>query len=72
MNEVNYGIVSGPMHIWNKPHENCQRCGVPLNVGMVLLNSKEPIIFPYMKMGEGMHIECYINHVMDIYWEKKT
>lgn len=60
--------------MYSKPDENCPRCGIPLNVRMVLhnvpQNCKEHITYPYMKIGESMHMECYIHHVMDIYWEK--
>lgn len=55
--------------------ENCQKCGIPLNVGMVFQNvpenCKEYITFSFMEIGQSMHMECYIQHVIDTYIEKK-
>lgn len=56
---------------YSKPKEKCPRCGISLNVRMVLHNTsencKENITYPYMDIGESMHFECYMEHVMDTY-----
>lgn len=58
----------------NEIEEKCPKCGIPLNVRIVLHNipenCKEYITYPYMKIGESMHMDCYIHHVMDMYFKK--
>jgi len=59
---------------YSKPNENCPKCGIPLNMGFTVhnvpKNCEKYITFPYMKIGESMHMECYIQHVMDKVMEK--
>lgn len=49
--------------------ENCIRCSKTLSRGVALSNnpenSKEQLTFPYMESGEGMHLECYVQHVIE-------
>lgn len=53
----------------------CPRCDMPLDQGVTFKNAKENykerITFPYMKIGESMHMECYIHHVIDSYLKEK-
>jgi len=60
---------------YTKPTENCPRCGIPLNVRVVFhnvpKNCEEFITYPFMEIGQSMHMECYIHHVIDKYLEKK-
>lgn len=62
--------------VYTKPNENCPKCGIPLNIRMVLHNHpencKENVTFQYMEIGESMHFECYIRHVMDVYLKEMT
>ena len=62
--------------MYTKPDENCPRCGTPLNVRVVVHNvpenCKEYITFPYMEIGQSMHFECYMHHVMDVYLKEMT
>jgi hypothetical protein len=62
-------------HMYTKSQENCRRCGQPLNIGTVLHNRiencKDRITFPYMDIGESMHLECYIEHVIDTHLKKR-
>ena len=50
---------------------NCPKCGLSLSRGMSLHNipenCEERISYPYMKIGESMHFECYIQKVIDEY-----
>ncbi len=50
--------------MYSKAKALCPGCNLPLNVRMVLHNvpenCKECITFPYMKIGESMHFECYL------------
>ncbi len=61
--------------MYSKPDENCPRCGIPLNVRMVFHNQpencKEYITFPYMDIGQSMHAECYIQHVINSILKEK-
>ena len=49
--------------------ENCIRCNKNLRHGVAVNNipenCKEQLTFPYMEIGEGMHLECYIQHVIE-------
>lgn len=62
-------------YMYTKPDEKCPRCGIPLNIRVVfhntLKNCETHITYPYMKVGESMHMECYIEHVIDSYLELK-
>jgi hypothetical protein len=62
--------------MYSKPVENCPKCGIKLNVRVVIHNKpencKEHLTFPYMEIGQSMHLECYIEHVIDIYLKKIT
>lgn len=56
-------------------NNKCKKCGAFLNLGCTVhnvpSNCKERITFPYMSIGESMHMECYIQHVIDVYLEFK-
>lgn len=56
--------------------EKCPKCGVLLNVRVVFhnvpRNCEEHITYPYMEIGQSMHMECYIEHVIDTYLEQKN
>ena len=54
---------------------NCPSCGFPLDVGVTLHNYKknymDRLTFPYMEIGQSMHLECYLQFVIDTIIEKK-
>ncbi len=56
-------------------NEKCPKCDVPLDLGMAVHNNLEDcrrcITFPYMKIGESMHLECYIERVIDEHFKHK-
>jgi hypothetical protein len=54
----------------NRASKKCPQCDIPLNVGAVFINCNERITFRFMEKGQSMHMECYIQHVMDIYWDQ--
>ncbi len=60
---------------YTRPNDLCPICGVPLNVRVVFHNTpencRERVTFPYMGIGESMHMECYIQHVIDTYIQSK-
>lgn len=60
--------------MYARPHEKCPGCGVLLNLGVVFINVPENcdirLTYPYMKIGEAMHMECYIQHVIDTHINK--
>ena len=68
-------IAIGNSKMYDNPDEKCPRCGINLNVRMVLhnvpVNCKEHITYPYMEIGESMHFECYLEKVVDVYLLKK-
>ena len=49
--------------------ENCPRCNKKLERGCTVhnvpANCQEQLTFPYMEIGEAMHIECYIQKVIE-------
>lgn len=48
--------------------EKCGGCGRTLCCGIRLHRLKdelENVNFPYLKLGESMHLECYINRVIE-------
>ena len=55
--------------------KKCKVCGDCLKLGCTVNNipenCEERITFPYMEIGESMHMECYIQHIIDCYLEKK-
>jgi hypothetical protein len=64
------------MTAWDPEKDICARCKTTLADGWALKNEdieKEGARkrFPYMLYGEGMHMECYIERVIDCYTEKK-
>ncbi len=65
----------GNSKMYTKPDEICPRCGENLNLGMVFhnvpSNCKERNTYTYMDIGQSMHAECYIEHVIDCYLKKK-
>ena len=60
----------------SKAGELCSICGIPLNKGCVVHNvpenCKEHITFPYMRIGDRLHIECYIQHVIEVILMEKV
>jgi hypothetical protein len=58
-------------YIYNKDIGNCSKCNGPLNRAMSFHNTEENcengLTFTYMKIGDAMHAECYIEHVIDTY-----
>ena len=56
-------------YAYKNPEGVCRGCGIPLNRRLVLCNTpencKECITYPYMEIGEGMHMECYIARVIE-------
>lgn len=60
---------------YQRPKDKCPKCNILLNERTVLHNvpenCKKIITYPFMKIGESMHLECYIQHVIDSYLEKK-
>lgn len=60
---------------YSKKDETCPKCGIFLNTGMVLHNipenCKKHITYPFMKIGESMHFECYLQHVIDCYIKER-
>lgn len=61
--------------MYSKPDKNCPKCGDRLNLGLVLHNSpkncEERKTYTYMEIGQKMHAECYIEHVIDTYLMNK-
>ena len=61
--------------VYSKPDKICPICGIPLNVRTVLHNMpencEEYITYSFMEIGQSMHMECYIQHVIDTYLKKK-
>ena len=55
--------------------ENCPKCGVRLNertaVHNIPSNCINKLTFPYMKLGESMHLECYIEQVIGAILQEK-
>lgn len=56
--------------------KKCSRCEYPVNFGIVLHNMpencKERITFTYMKVGESMHAQCYIEHMVETIMKDKV
>lgn len=54
---------------------NCEKCGLSLDIGVSLINipehCKEHFLFKYMRLGEGMHFDCYIETLIDSYKPKQ-
>ncbi len=54
---------------------HCQKCKTSLSEGCAVRNIPERCLnfrtFPYLKIGETMHLECYIEHVIDSYFNTK-
>ena len=52
----------------NLVHGVCPECGIELSSGVALRNiprnNKKNLTYPYMKEGESMHLECYVNKVV--------
>lgn len=65
MTEIDDPIYTYPL--------TCPRCKLSLSDGVALYNESERcketmrIIFPYMEIGERMHLECYFEHVIETY-----
>jgi len=61
-------------HRRDKADEKCPKCGHFLNIRTVFHNvpenCKEYITFPYMEIGQSMHMECYIEHVMETHLKR--
>lgn len=52
--------------------EACINCGYPLENRVSFQNNKtEPKIFTYMELGQKMHLECYIEHIIDTYLDSR-
>lgn len=62
-------IEIGNSKMYTKPDEKCPKCGIPLNAGVVFhnvpKNCEEYITYPYMEIGQSMHMECYIHLVIE-------
>jgi hypothetical protein len=48
----------------------CAKCGFEQDGGIFLINENTPykegrLAFKYMKPGEAMHFECYIEHCIE-------
>jgi len=63
-------------NIYNKDIGNCSKCNDLLNRSMSFHNTEKNcengLTFTYMKIGEAMHAECYIEHVIDTYLKKRV
>jgi len=49
--------------------ETCSRCNKSLKKGVTLRNlpqnCEDELSFPYMQLGESMHLECYVSYVIE-------
>lgn len=43
----------------------CSKCGRDLVVGIILFNKSRVEPFPYMGHDEVMHLECYVEHIVE-------
>ena len=61
--------------VYTNPKENCLNCGMKLNLGVVFhnvpANCTERVTYPYMEIDQSMHLECYLEHVIDTILKKK-
>ena len=64
-----------PNEIEAREPDECKGCGISVKKGCTLHNTPsncvEHISFPYMEIGESMHMECYIEHVIETILKKK-
>ncbi len=61
------------LEIYKEDIRKCSKCNGTLDRSMSFHNTEKNcengLTFTYMKIGESMHAECYIEHVINTYLE---
>jgi hypothetical protein len=73
--ECDNSVEINNTNMYKNPNQDCVRCGEKLSYGITFhnipANCEKRKTYTYMEIGRGMHAECYIEHVIDIYLSKR-